>query len=237
MSAFSGFRVIDFCQGIAGPMATMLLADFGAEVIKVEPPGGDRMREHPGFWCWNRNKRVVTLDLHQFDGLAAARQLLASADAAVFDWTPGELERSGLDSVSVRGADPALVHAWFPPYSPLGRWSQLPPDEGLLEAVSGVAWLQMSYEDRPTYLVTPQVQYGQAMLGAGALAAALYAKLRTGRGQTLEVSGLHGVAAVESGGTIKAGEMFRLGGRGSRGVCRTTGCTSAPMASGSSSAH
>ena len=217
MSAFSGFRVIDFCQGIAGPMATMLLADFGAEVIKVEPPGGDRMREHPGYWCWNRNKRVVTLDLHQFDGLAAARQLLASADAAVFDWTPGELERSGLDSVSVRGADPALVHAWFPPYSPLGRWSQLPPDEGLLEAVSGVAWLQMSYEDRPTYLVTPQVQYGQAMLGAGALAAALYAKLRTGRGQTLEVSGLHGVAAVESGGTIKAGEMFRLGGRGSRG--------------------
>jgi crotonobetainyl-CoA:carnitine CoA-transferase CaiB-like acyl-CoA transferase len=217
MSAFSGFRIIDFCQGIAGPMATMLLADFGAEVIKVEPPGGDRMKDHPGYLCWNRNKKVVTLDLHQFDDLAAARALLATADAAVFDWTPGELERSGLDTVSVRGTDPALVHAWFPPYSPLSRWSQLPPDEGLLEAVSGVAWLQMSYEDRPTYLVTPQVHYGQAMLGAGAIAAALYAKLRTGRGQSLEVSGLHGVAAVESGGTIKAGEMFRLGGRGSRG--------------------
>lgn len=217
MSAFSGFRVIDFCQGIAGPMATMLLADFGAEVIKVEPPGGDRAKGHPGYWCWNRNKRVVTLDLHQFEGLTAARELLATADAAVFDWTPGELERSGLDTVSVRGTDPALVHAWFPPYSPLGRWSQLPPDEGLLEAVSGVAWLQMSYEDRPTYLVTPQVHYGQAMLGAGAIASALYAKLRTGRGQELIVSGLHGVAAVESGGTIRAGEMFRLGGRGSRG--------------------
>lgn len=217
MSAFRGFRVIDFCQGIAGPMATMLLADFGAEVIKVEPPEGDRAREHPGYLCWNRNKQVVTLDLHQFDGLAAARKLLATADAAVFDWLPGELERSGLDTVSVRGTDPALVHAWFPPYSPLGRWSQLPADEGLLEAVSGVAWLQMSYEDRPTYLVTPQVHYGQAMLGAGAIGAALYAKLRTGQGQSLVVSGLHGVAAVESGGTIRAGEMFRLGGRGSRG--------------------
>jgi crotonobetainyl-CoA:carnitine CoA-transferase CaiB-like acyl-CoA transferase len=217
MSAFRGFRVIDFCQGIAGPLATMLLADFGADVIKVEPPGGDRARGHPGYWCWNRNKRVVTLDLHEYGGLAAARELLATADAAVFDWLPGELERSGLDSVSVRGTDPALVHAWFPPYSPLGRWSQLPPDEGLLEAVSGVAWLQMSYEDRPTYLVTPQVQYGQGMLGAGAIASALYAKLRTGRGQALEVSGLHGVAAVESGGTIRAGVMFRLGGRGSRG--------------------
>ncbi|WP_322796796.1 CoA transferase [Tepidiforma sp.] len=217
MSAFDGLRVIDFSQGIAGPLATMLLADLGAEVIKVEPPGGDRMRHHPGYWCWNRNKQVVTLDLHRFEDLSAARRLLATADAAVFDWLPGELERSGLDSVSVRGADPALVHAWFPPYSPAGRWSQLPPDEGLLEAVSGVAWLQMSYEDRPTCLVTPQVQYGQGMLGAGVLASALYAKRRTGQGQTVVVSGLHGVAAVESGGTIRAGEMFRLGGRGSRG--------------------
>src|SRR5512139_2385320 len=217
MTAFEGIRIIDFSEGIAGPMATMLLGDLGAEVIKVERPGGDRMKDHPGYLCWNRNKQVITLDLHGFAGLSAARSLLATADVAVFDWHPGELERNGLDPVTVRAANPALLHAWFPPYSPSGRWSQLPPDEALLSAVSGVSWLQMSYEDRPTYLVTPQVQYGQAMLGAGVLASALFERAKSGRGQAITVSGLHGVSATESGGTIRAADMFRMGGRGSRG--------------------
>ncbi|MBK7329758.1 MAG: CoA transferase [Dehalococcoidia bacterium] len=217
MTAFSGIRIIDFSGGIAGPMATMLLGDLGAEVIKVEPLAGDRMKDHPGYLCWNRNKQVVTLDLHTFAGLSAARSLLATADMAVFDWHPGELERSGLDAVTVRAANPALLHAWFPPYSPHGRWSQLPPDEALLSAVSGVSWLQMSYEDRPTYLISPQVQYGQAMIGAGVLASALVERAKSGEGQAITVSGLHGVSAVESGGTIRAADMFRMGGRGSRG--------------------
>ncbi len=217
MSAFAGTRIIDFSSGIGGPMATMLLADLGAEVIKVEPPGGDRMKDHPGYLCWNRNKRVVTLDVHRFEGLRDARSLLATADAAVFDWHPGELERSGLDTVSLHAANPALLHAWFPPYSPTGRWSQLPPDDGLLTALGGAAALQYSYEDRPTYLVTPQVSYGQGMLGAGALASALLERRRTGLGQSVVVSGLHAVSAVQSGGTIRTTEMFRLGGRGSRG--------------------
>jgi crotonobetainyl-CoA:carnitine CoA-transferase CaiB-like acyl-CoA transferase len=217
MTAFEGIRIIDFSEGIAGPMATMLLGDLGAEVIKVEPPGGDRMKDHPGYLCWNRNKQVVTLDVHTFAGLSAARSLLATADLAVFDWAPGELERSGLDPVTVRAANPALLHAWFPPYSPLGRWSQLPPDEGLLQAVTGVSWLQMNYEDRPTYLVTPQVAYGQAVLGAGVLASALYERARSGEGQEIVVSGLDALAAVEAGGTVRAADMFRMGGRGSRG--------------------
>jgi len=217
MSAFSGTRIIDFSSGIAGPMATMLLADLGAEVIKVEPPAGDRMQDHPGYLCWNRNKRVVTLDVHRFDGLRDARSLLATADVAVFDWQPGELERSGLDTVTLHAANPALLHAWFPPYSPSGRWSQLPADDGLLAGLTGAASLQYSYEDRPTYLVTPQVTYGQGMLGAGALAAALLERRRTGLGQSITVSGLDGASAVLSGGLIRSEGMVRMGGRGSRG--------------------
>ena len=217
MTAFEGIRIIDFSEGIAGPMATMLLGDLGAEVIKVEPPGGDRMKDHPGYLCWNRNKQVVTLDVHSFAGLSAARSLLADADVAVFDWAPGELERSGLDPVTVRAANPALLHAWFPPYSPQGRWSQLPPDEGLLQAVTGAAWLQSSYEDRPIYLVTPQVSYGHAVLGAGVLGAALHERARSGEGQAIVVSGLDALGAVEAGGTVHADGMFRMGGRGSRG--------------------
>ncbi len=217
MTAFSGIRIIDFSEGIAGPMATMLLGDLGAEVIKVESPAGDRMKDQPGYLTWNRNKQVVTLDIHQFAGLSAARSLLATADVAVFDSHPGELERSGLDSVTVRATNPALLHAWFPPYSPLGRWSQLPANEALLSALTAVSWLQSSYIERPTYLVTPQVSYGHAMIGAGAIAAALVEREKSGQGQSMVVSGLDGVAAVESSGTIRAADMFRMGGRGSRG--------------------
>ncbi len=217
MTAFSGIRILDFSEGIAGPMATMLLGDLGAEVIKVESPRGDRMKDHPGYLCWNRNKQVITLDVASPAGIAATRSLLATADVAVFDWAPGELERNGLDSVTVHASNPALLHAWFPPYSPLGRWSQLPPSEALFSALTGVSWLQMSYEDRPTYLITPQVQYGHAVLGAGVLASALYERSISGEGQAVVVSGLDALAGVEAGGTVRAADMFRMGGRGSRG--------------------
>ena len=217
MEAFGGVRVLDFSSGIAAPMATMFLADFGAEVLKVEPPGGERMRAHPGYFCWNRNKQVLTLDLATAAGLREARNLLASADVAVFDWAPGEMERSGLESVGLRAADPALIHAWFPPISPTGRWSQLAPIHSLLAAVTGVASLQPAYREQPTYLVTPQLHYGQGLLGAGVLASALLARARTGEGQAVVVSGLHGTAAVESGGMVRTGGMIRMGGRGSRG--------------------
>ncbi len=215
--AFDGVRILDFTQGIAGPMACMILADHGAEVIKIEPPTGDRLRAHPGYITWNRNKRRVILDMGRYEGLREARSLIAGADAAVFDHRPGELERLGLDAATVCPANPALLHAWLPPYGTEGRWSQLPPDDGLLAAVSGAAFQQYSYADQPIHLVTPQVSYGHAMTAATAIGAGLVERAASGRGQALIVSGLHGVAAIESGGTIRAGEVFRMGSNSSRG--------------------
>ena len=215
--ALPGTRIIDFTQGIAGPLACMLLADFGAEVIKVEPPGGDRLKDHPGYLCWNRNKQRLVLNLHRYEDLTAARQLLATADVAVFDWAPGEAERNGLDAVTLRAANPALLHVWLPPYSPLGRWSQLPADDGLISALGSVSDLQLSYEDRPVHLVTPQVSYAHGMLAAGAIASGLLERTRSGEGQSLVVSGLHAIASVESGGTIRAADSFRMASRSSRG--------------------
>src|SRR6186997_1748735 len=95
MSAYKGVRIVDFSQGVAGPMAAMLLGDFEAEVVKVEPPGGDRMKDHPGYLAWNRNKQVVTLDLAR--DAEAVRVLIAGADVAIFDHAPGALEALGLD--------------------------------------------------------------------------------------------------------------------------------------------
>jgi crotonobetainyl-CoA:carnitine CoA-transferase CaiB-like acyl-CoA transferase len=163
MSALSGIRIIDFTQGVAGPLAAMLLSDFEADVLKVEPPGGDRVKREPGYLCWNRNKRVTTLNLSYYDGLHAARELIAGADVALFDAHPGELERLGLDAPTLRAAHPSLIHVWLPPYGTEGRWSQLPPDELLLAALSSVSFQQSSYNDQPVYLVTPQIAYGHGV--------------------------------------------------------------------------
>jgi crotonobetainyl-CoA:carnitine CoA-transferase CaiB-like acyl-CoA transferase len=217
MSAFSGIRILDFTQGIAGPMATMLLADFEADVLKVEPPGGDRMAAHPGYLCWNRNKRRVSLDLKTYEGRHAARALVSRADVAVFDAYPGELEGLGLDAGTLTAANPGLLHVWMPPFGERGRWSQLPREEPLFAAVAGGSWFQFSWEGVPVHLVTPQTSYGHALTGAAAMAAALAERAGSGVGQSLVVSGLHGFAAIESGGAMKAGEILRMRGRGARG--------------------
>jgi len=98
MTAYQGVRIADFSQGMAAPMAAMLLGDFAAEVVKVEPPGGDRRKDHPGYQAWNRNKQVVTLDLDTPDGMAAARALIAGADVALFDHAPSRLAALGVDA-------------------------------------------------------------------------------------------------------------------------------------------
>lgn len=217
MSALAGIRVLDFSSRIAGPMATMLLADFGADVVKVEPPGGDPMRDDPGYLCWNRNKRRITLNLATYEGLRTARELLARADVAVFDHAPGQLERLGLDEATLRRTNPRLLHAWLPVYAEAGRWSQLPPHDALLTAAAGGSWMQFSWEGVPVHLVTPQVSYAHGILSAVAIASGLWERSQSGQGQGLTVSGLHAFAAIESGGALRAGEMLRMRSPGARG--------------------
>jgi crotonobetainyl-CoA:carnitine CoA-transferase CaiB-like acyl-CoA transferase len=194
MSAYRGVRIADFSQGVAGPMAAMLLGDFEAEVVKVEPPGGDRLKGHPGYLAWNRNKQVVTLDLETAEGLAAAKTLIGGADVALFDHAPGKLEALGLDGPTLTAAHSGLVHAWMPPYGTTGEWSDLPAHHSLLAGLTGVAFRQGAWGDVPIHLVLPIAWYSQAVLGAGAIGAALYERTRSGLGQSLTVSGLHGSA-------------------------------------------
>lgn len=208
MSAYRGVRIADFTQGVAGPMACMLLGDFEAEVVKVEPPGGDRLKDHPGYPAWNRNKTVVTLDLADPADLDRARALAQGADIAVFDHAPGELEALGLDAETLRGDAPHLIHVWMPPYGTRGRWSRLPPRHSLLAAVSGIAFRQGAYGDSPVHLILPLGWYGQAVMAAGAMGAALYERGASGQGQAVTVSGLHGVSEV--GGTVMVLDQPRL---------------------------
>ncbi|HEY8570881.1 CoA transferase [Phenylobacterium sp.] len=192
MTAYQGVRIADFSQGVAGPMAAMLLGDFAAEVVKVEPPGGDWAKDRPGYLAFNRNKQVVTLEADS----AEARRLIAGADVAIFDHAPGRLEALGLDGAALTAEHPHLIHAWMPPYGTSGPWSQLPARHSLLSALMGAAFKQGAYADRPVHLILPVLQYGQAVMGAAAIGSALFERTRSGRGQALTVSGLHGASEV-----------------------------------------
>jgi crotonobetainyl-CoA:carnitine CoA-transferase CaiB-like acyl-CoA transferase len=196
LSAYSGVRIVDFSQGVAGPMAAMLLGDFEAEVVKVEPPGGDRLKDHPGYLAFNRNKQVMRLDLDAPPDLERARRLIAMADVVIFDHAPDELERLGLDAETLTRAHPPLVHTWMPPYGATGPWSRLAPHHSLLTALSGVAFRQGAYSDQPIHLILPLIWYGQAVTAAAAIGAALHERFSSGLGQAVTVSGLHGVAEV-----------------------------------------
>ncbi|MFI4976213.1 MAG: CoA transferase [Caulobacterales bacterium] len=198
MSAFAGVRVVDCSQGLAGPMAAMLLADFGAEVLKVEQPQGDRAKDHPGYLAWNRNKHRLTLDLAIEADRARLEELLAGADLAVFDQSPRTIAALGLDADQVTQRHPHLVHLWTPPYGTTGDWSELPAAHAMLTGFSGSAFRQGSYADGPVWHVTPIIHYGQATMAAAAAAAALFERIRTGLGQAVTVSGLHGAAEASS---------------------------------------
>lgn len=211
MTAYQGVRIADFTQGVAGPMAAMLLGDFAAEVVKIEPPGGDRLAAHPGYLAWNRNKAVVTLDLATPAGLAAAKTLIAGADVALFDAAPGRLEAMGLDGPALTRAHPGLVHAWMPPYGVDGSWSQLPPHHSLLSGLTSIAFRQGAYADQPVHLTLPLAWYGQAVMGAATIGAALFERRRSGLGQAVTVTGLDGAAEVGAIQRVVEGEALPRG--------------------------
>jgi len=211
MTAYAGLRVLDFTQGTPGPMATMFLGDFGAEVVKVEPPSGDFAAGRPGYETFARNKSVLKLDLDSASDLATAKALIAGSDVVVFDSVPGRLEALGLDGASLCASHPTLIHAWMPPYGVAGKWSQLPPRQGLIHALTGMTFRQGAYEDKPVHLVLPLVWYAQAMMGANAIGAALLERSRSGLGQPVVVSGLHGMSQLTGPIDVKSSGVLPRG--------------------------
>jgi crotonobetainyl-CoA:carnitine CoA-transferase CaiB-like acyl-CoA transferase len=194
MSAFLGLKVVDCSQGLVGPMAAMLLADFGAEVLKVEPPGGDRAAARTGYQMWNRNKKRLTLDLDGADGRDRLEQLLAAADVAIFDFSPKRMH--ALDLMGAAERHPRLIRLWTPPYGTTGEWSEMEEHHGALMALTGGAFRQSSYEEQPVYLIAPVLHYAQACMAAGSAGAALLERSHSGLGQAITVSGLNAVALV-----------------------------------------
>ena len=195
----AGMRVLDASTGIAGPMAAMYLADFGAEVVKVEPPGGEPGRANPGFAMWNRNKRGIVID----DGKAADRErlagLLRGADVCLFSEPLARLQERGLDPETLRGSNGRLVYLYMPAFTESVPWAGESESAAMVEAAMGVAVEQYGFKDVPIEGVYPHVLYAQAMWGATTATAALVERESSGVGQTVTVGGLHGMLLAMTG--------------------------------------
>jgi len=183
---FDGVRVVELASGIAAPYATMFLADHGADVVKLEPPDGDPYRSEPGFQVFNRNKRSAVVA-----NPADEERLLATADVIVVD-QPGRAS-------SIKAAHPGAIVVAMAPWGDDTSRSGDPATADLLAAECGLMWNQQSYTEAPIHLVLPLVSYGQAMLGALAIASALFARERDGVAPLYEVSGVAGGAAIQIG--------------------------------------
>ena len=209
-SALEGVRIIELAQGIAGPYAGMLLAEQGAEMIKVEPPTGDRARGTPGFHVWNRSKRSVVADLTTSDGQVLLQQLLTTADVLILDSQPGSEHVLGLSYESLSQNHPNLVYCHLPAFGSKGPHAHRYPDDNLVAAVSGLLGSQWSHRDGGVHLVIPIASYGTAFVACSSITAALYERTRSGKGQKIEVSWLAGAFAMQTGTVLFHPDLMRL---------------------------
>lgn len=192
-----GLRVLNFGNMIAGPFCARILADFGADVIKVEQPGrGDpvrgwrsQYRGHSLLWkTMNRNKRAVTLDLHAPDGQAIARRLYAVADIVVENFRPGVLERWGLGYAQAQALNSGLIMVRISGYGQTGPYRDRAGFGGVAEALSGVRFLT-GYPDRPpTRVGFALADTVAGLYGAFAAMAAVRERTVSGRGQEIDVA-------------------------------------------------
>jgi formyl-CoA transferase len=198
-AALAGVTVIDFTEYIAGPYGTMMLADMGADVIKVERPQGDAWRhtapvapyESRGALGVNRNKRSVALDLTTPAGLEVAHRMLATADVATFNFRPGVAERLGLGYEALTAANPRIVYCENSAFGREGPYAGRPGFDILSQAATGIVLYENKVErgGTPGYISTLAVaDLTTGMFMAYAIAAALYARASTGVGQRIETS-------------------------------------------------
>jgi len=230
--------VLDLSWGIAGPMTTMLLADHGAQVTKIEPPGGDPFRSQLGYRVWQRGKRSAVLDLKNASERATFLALATHADVLVESFSPGVTERLGIDYATLGELNPRLVycsitaygrnnsHSARPGYDALVaartglQWEQRGWPEGAINHMAGVPdpyaeleipyeWLQGAPREGPLFPASHWPSLGAFFAASTAVSAALRARELTGRGQWVETSLLQGALACGSGAWQRAEKIDR----------------------------
>lgn len=200
-----GYRVVDFTNVIAGPFATMMLADQGADVIKVEAPqrpdhtrqaghGQEGMRA--SFLNNNRNKRSVAIDVKSPEGLDALKKLVATADVFIQNFRPGVVERLGVGEAELRAIKPDLIYVSMSGWGENGPLSHKPVYDPIIQALSGLASVQGGSDaERPRLIRTILPDKLTGVTAAQAVVAALAGRAKTGEGQHVKVSMLDSIIA------------------------------------------
>jgi formyl-CoA transferase/CoA:oxalate CoA-transferase len=196
-SALKGVRVADFSINLAGPYATMLLGDLGADVVKVErPEGGDDSRAMPPFWngesvvflSVNRNKRSITLDLKSPDGIKAAKRLAESSDVVVQSFRPGAADRLGLGYEEVRQANPGVIYLSISAFGEEGPGRDRPGYDPLVQAFTGLMNMTGEADGPPVRVAASITDLSAGMYAVIAVQAALEHRRRTGQGMRVDIS-------------------------------------------------
>ncbi|MCA0326303.1 MAG: CoA transferase [Proteobacteria bacterium] len=222
-----GIRVIDLTAVVLGPLATQQLADYGADVIKIEPPEGDMMRangvsRHPGmssiYLGLNRNKRSVALDLKTEAGRAALRRLLPTADVLVHNMRVPAVERLGFGYEAVRALHPGIVYCAATGFAQDGPHALKPAFDDIIQSASGLASLSAQDAGGPTYLPSLIADKVSGLATAQAILAALVRRLRTGQGAYVEVPMLETMTAFTLAEHM--GHMAFVGDEGPAGYAR-----------------
>ena len=203
-SILSGIRVIDLTVNVLGPLATQILGDAGADVIKVEPPEGDTMR-HVGpcrtaamgsmFANLNRNKRSIVLDLKQASERALMHKLIAGADVFVHSLRPGAAARLELDPERLTGLNPRLIHASASGFRLGSSYQEQPSFDDTIQGLSGLAWLNRDAQGTPKFLPTVIADKLCGHVLANAIIMALLHRERTGEAQSVHVPMMDVMAA------------------------------------------
>jgi crotonobetainyl-CoA:carnitine CoA-transferase CaiB-like acyl-CoA transferase len=200
----AGVRVLDLTTMVAGPVATRMLADQGAEVIKIEPPSGDLMRRFSNgrngmsafFLSCNRNKRSLAVDLKAAEGLAIVQKLIATTDVLVHNFRPGAIERIGLGEEAVRGIRGDIVYVSISGFGESGPYVSQRAYDPVIQALSGLAEIQTDRDTgRPKMVRTIIADKTTALTAAQAITAALFARERSGQGQHVRIAMLDAMIA------------------------------------------
>jgi len=202
--ALDGVRVLDLATMVAGPVAAMMLADQGADVIKIESPSGDLMRHFAfgrggmsaSFLSCNRNKRSVAVDLKEPDGLKIVHQLAATADILMHNFRPGAADRIGLGEDALRAIRADIIYVSISGFGESGPYANQRAYDPVIQSLSGLAEIQRDRDTgRPRMIRTIIADYTTALTAAQAITAALFARQRTGIGQHVRVAMLDAMVA------------------------------------------
>jgi len=201
----AGVRVIDLTTVVVGPICTRTLADYGADVIKVEAPGGDLLRtmaegsRNPGmsgkFINFNRNKRSIGLDIKKPEGLAALLRLIDKADVFVSNVRPEGLARAGLDHTSLSARNPRLIYCSILAFGRGGRYFNRPAYDPIVQSLSGVAGTLARATGEPRFVPMVMSDHVSGLIAAQAIGFALYRREKTGKGEAIDVPMLENMAS------------------------------------------